>query len=818
MFKDYLVVDTEGNPLLKEIAVINSLGNLIFEAIVTNNDQPLKPSTKGQSLVEVLNKFLEVIQEKFLVFHYAEHDLKILYHSFKVAGITSPKLQTYCTYKLSLLFYPQIPSHSLENLCKFLHLKVADKRFNPALAHRAKYDALFTHQLYQNLMQQSTKTKLKSKTDPFVNNRVDTPFQQHPDQREVFESEFNDLKIVVEEISQDPNHQSRGVVVIGEPGSGKTHLMMRLAKDILETNRLLYIRQPNNAQAVIFHTYSRILESLIEPVQSSSHNQLEYLIAHSFAQIMENLQSNSTVLTQRDKKVLEVMQKNPLKLFSNLAKAETQTKRNYWEHIEKRALNWWDENYSPAGYAPQIFKGILRFCRYSDPSRRRIVTQWLAMNDLPAEELEKVQLFPWSEEMSREEVSLEAIKVLGCLSLLEKPLLLIFDQLEGLGQEHNERLLWSFGESIKEILTHVPNSLVILNLFPHRWQQFKQVFDGSVVHRISQSEIVLKKPPISALKKLLNLRAEMVGFAIEELFANSEIDKIVRANSIRGVLSTASNFYREKVYNIPLAKKYDFDSRSTTPNLASFTIPWQELNERLGRMEKLMFKIAEKLDIEVDNFTEEAVVISDRSEYLAEDEVVLDEPILVSPRDIIQEYFDRQKVKLKAKFMEHQILTDLDDVGKLEMILRFFKDSWDNLEIEVLNLGKRVTPEHLAIKIEQHQFVIAFLHEGGSKFFYRIRNYNELMIYHPSLQFKLCRDETDYPIKGTKSRQQLDNFKSSPRGDLIILSSEQRILFELIYQTIVDLQNLDLEVSVDEFIKFISSEYCDFWLWKILPI
>ncbi|NEO55550.1 MAG: hypothetical protein F6K54_22245 [Okeania sp. SIO3B5] len=211
-------------------------------------------------------------------------------------------------------------------------------------------------------------------------------------------------------------------------------------------------------------------------------------------------------------------------------------------------------------------------------------------------------------------------------------------------------------------------------------------------------------------------------------------------------------------------------------------------------------------------------VISEQSEALVKDEVVLDEPILISPRDIIQQYFDRQKVKLKSKFMEHQILTDLDDVGKLETIIRFFKDSWDKLEIEVLNLGKRVTPEHLVIKIEQHQCVIAFLHEGGSKFFARMRNYNELMSYHPLLQFKLCRDETDYPITGRKSRQQLDNFKSSPRGDLIILNSEQRILFESIYQTIVDMQNLDLEVSVDEFIKFISSEYGNFWLWKILPI
>jgi len=42
------------------------------------------------------------------------------------------------------------------------------------------------------------------------------------------------LKSILVEIKHDPNHQSKGAVVIGEAGSGKTHLMMRLDKRVTQ--------------------------------------------------------------------------------------------------------------------------------------------------------------------------------------------------------------------------------------------------------------------------------------------------------------------------------------------------------------------------------------------------------------------------------------------------------------------------------------------------------------------------------------------------------------------------------------------------------
>ena len=59
--------------------------------------------------------------------------------------------------------------------------------------------------------------------------RVDTPFQDHPDSKEIHSEAYAKMRTALDDIANDKNRQSRGMVLVGEPGMGKTHLMMRLA-------------------------------------------------------------------------------------------------------------------------------------------------------------------------------------------------------------------------------------------------------------------------------------------------------------------------------------------------------------------------------------------------------------------------------------------------------------------------------------------------------------------------------------------------------------------------------------------------------------
>lgn len=806
---NFIVVDTEGQPILREIAIVDHQGKLIYEAWADNHPNNPQLSPKTKPLKTIITDFLEYAHSKTIICHYARHDIEVLRNSFRAVGIPTPHLVFECSFELAQRHLPELGSHSLEALSKQLKLKLDGKLFDNDSSHRAKYDALFTYQLYRRMMNEFLKDRLQKKPNPFGSSRVDTPFQEHLDFRSIFQDEFERLKSILTDIKQDPNHQSKGAVVLGEPGSGKTHLMMRLAKDLLKTNRLLFIRQPNNKDTILFHIYSRILESLIQNVPGSDRTQLEHLLANSFSEIIKNQESYSTQKTQKDEKILEVIQDNNLNLFTALGQEETKTKRDYWQHIEKRASDWWSRTFSSAGYAPQILKGIIRFCRYTDFKRRQIITQWLALNDVSSEELEKVGLETWGEDWSREEISLAALEVFSKLSLLDEPLIIIFDQLEGLGLKHNTALLQSFGEAIKEVFTHVPNSLMILNLFPDRWQQFQQVFDGSIVDRVSQSQIVLSKPSNQQMIQLLNIKLQTAEVSVQELFEPDEIQAILAQASIRATLNTAADYYRYKIDQISLPQ-----SLSTTADLVSGELnieqQIQKLTADVAQIKQDLLKITQTLLI-----SENGNGVGLESSAVADGE----SPPLSPIKAKIQDYLSQQRLSLEENYSKPQIITESDDLGKLTTIIEALRSVISPLDFEVLQLGRRrVLPENLVIQTSTHQFAVGFLHQSGTKFYHRIRNWNELVISHPEIQFNLCREAREGMITAKKSAEFLEKFSNADNGNYIFLDKDQRVIFELIYQMIVDIQNKDLEVNLVEALDLFLITYRDYWLFKNLTL
>ena len=418
--RDFLVIDTEGKEEVTEVAVVNAKGDLIYEAY--NSDHPSKKNLqiKRKSLSTILSDFQELAQGKCLVFHYAEHDLKVIRQSFQKMGDPCPNFDHECTWELAQQVFPNLDSYSLEHLSKQLKLRVEGNLFYSESAHAARYDAAFTYELYQKIQSKINPLfSLRSQTNPFSESRVDHPFQKYPDYSQLYQEQFTTLQAVVSEIKADSNHQSKGAVVIGEAGSGKTHLMMRLAQTVLTTNRLLFIRQPNHPEAVLFHIYSRVLESFVQIIPNTQYTQLDYLLAQGFIKF---LQSQSSRLSAKGKELLQTVSESELTLFEILNQGSTRKKQQSWQQLERYLIDWWTKTYGGAGSALAIIKGMIKYCRYRSPYYKQLITRWLAGGELSDSENEQIGLDNWSEQLSREAFALEALSIFGKFSLLDEPL------------------------------------------------------------------------------------------------------------------------------------------------------------------------------------------------------------------------------------------------------------------------------------------------------------------------------------------------------------------------------------------------------------
>ncbi|MCI5211916.1 MAG: 3'-5' exonuclease, partial [Candidatus Electrothrix sp. ATG2] len=145
---DFIVVDTEGRDTLDEIAILNAQGNLLFEGFIQGH------KSVGHNLyplAELLQQLTDCAEPKKIVCHYAEHEERLLRRSFADAKLPWPGFHFLCTWELAKNFFPGLPSYSLEYLSKSLRLQVKKRYFNSRAAHSARYDALFTYQLYRKM-------------------------------------------------------------------------------------------------------------------------------------------------------------------------------------------------------------------------------------------------------------------------------------------------------------------------------------------------------------------------------------------------------------------------------------------------------------------------------------------------------------------------------------------------------------------------------------------------------------------------------------------------------------------------------------------
>ena len=775
---DFVVIDTEGQREIREIAIVNGEGKLIYEAFNCEHPDGLDRGVLSKSLKNILLDFKAIVHHKILVFHHASHDLQVLKKSFQKVNLSWQNFnQIHCTYKLAKQSFPNYYSYSLEYLAKKLNLKVDRQYFDREQAHLARYDAQFTYQIYITIKQKMTLTSTIN--NPFGSSRVDNPFQSHPDNINIYRDQYITLEAVIDDIKCDQNHQSKGAVIIGKPGTGKTHLIMRLAQQRLKLNRLLFIPCPNDAGTIKYHTYSCILESLNKNIPGTKFNQLEYFLANIFVSIIKS--SNNE--TQKIKTILDNIESDPLLLYEMLGKEGTEKRRKNWDYIEKFTNDWWLKKYGAVGYAPEIIKGIVKFCRYSDLGYKQLVKKWLAADELEVEELNKIGLNSWHNEISKEDFSIDAIAVLGKLSLLHEPLIIVFDQLEMLGLEHNRSILLNFGEAVKEIFTRVPHSLIVFNLFPKRWQQLQQIFDGSIIDRIAQYQLFLEPPTTGEIREILQLKAREVGTDLTSLFTTQELEQIISdRHSIRTVLNHAAAYFRYKYQSIPLPDHKSDVADSEDKLISAIDSRLDKLESQQNRLEQLFTNIAQALNVFTHN-TQENQSPSNLSYTPQVNSAKPDAKFAKSLEEKVKDYLDTQQTILEQNYHEAEIL---------------------------------LLPAHRIII--NKNLCIGFLSScKGSKFTSRIQNYNELIAIKEQMRFLLWRDDRSDLIKSkTVGSREIDKLENTKNGEFKQFDRDNRITFELIHKFISDVYNQDLEIDLDtqfkSALKIVADYFQDYWL------
>ena len=616
------------------------------------------------------------------------------------------------------------------------------------------------------------KEDYKNIENPFSSSRVDTPFQQHFDLEEIYQDEFEILISMIETIKNDPNRQSKTVSIIANAGSGKTHLIMRLANKVLGINRLFFIRQPNNAHTVLYHIYSRMLESFVQLIPNSPYSQLEYLLAKSFSQIIIEVIDKKYKKSKTDETILEILREDHLNIYKKFGKDGSTLKQTNWKLIEKETIRWWSEHYTFGGLSTDIIRGLIKFCSYSDKSRRDIVQRWLSGNELLEDEANRVALPNWDNELNKEDFALEAMSTFGKLSIVDEPLIIVFDQLEGL--KNNQSLLSAFGEAYKEIVTHVPNSMIILNLFPSRYNYFIEFFDASISDRFSQT-IKLNNPKSSELKSILTSLCKSKEIDIDDIFKEKDFEDILKLNSIRKVINRAFDYYNLRVFDHKLPQYIDTFEDT--------------IEHRISMIEETLRELQLKLDIKVN---------------------MLDD---ISYKIDIEGYFKTLSRQLEDDYTKPMIISDSEDKGKLQFITEALIGLKD---IELCFTSLKINlPENIEIKIGEKDYIIGFLYSNGNSFVSKIKNFNTVVKNNPNKEFILFRDYRESAITGKKSKEEIALLEGTCNSQFIIMNKEDKIIYDIIYQFISDISNKETDIKLKDGFEYISKEYNEHWLVRL---
>jgi hypothetical protein len=609
---------------------------------------------------------------------------------------------------------------------------------------------------------------------PAFLDRVNTPWDHVPDLEEYNQHAYRRIVRALKELTRskasEGESNTQGILILGEAGTGKTHLLMRVARNLSKSNHILFVRKPNNEDAVAQHVWANVVNSLTRslPGSGTKRSQLDDLLAHVFTAVLvpefeQDIQDGKDA--DQKQRWVDRLRSDPYNLFNMLGEGER--RQDNMDRIRRRTLRFLQSTHPDVDQ--KIAHVLITYCFVSREDRKRVLLTWLSGQDVDEGEAKDLGLpTTWvnidetsseaSTQQQREEQALRAIRTIGILSSYYQPLILAFDQLEGLRDQG--RLTQRWGDIVREIFTMTPNFLIVTCIFPSLWESwFNEELDRSVAERIAQQTVTLETfGPQHGLKMLATHLAP--AFAKHRLptniypFTDADVTGLCsQATSPRSFIQAARSHFESWL-----------DGDTPTPEAATPA--------------------------------EQVVVVSQ-------------EAIDTLLRSTLVTYETEQRTAFDGEIpMEQDFFGRVRNIT--ETLLKFGEEK---VPFGKATCGSKVMPPNFILKLPpgEDALCIAVLNSEGNAFAARMRNLNaEMRLSRDFKQAIILRDRRCKQISGKTSKEYIEEF-GRLGGVYLNVGSEEICALNAIYETLVAIEEHDLtlgkhEIDKKQFVQYLRSE------------